>query len=696
MCGLAGIVAWEGRFRVTREILARMSACIAHRGPDGEGAMLTHEAEPTPDRPQAGMVHRRLAVIDPDPRANQPFVDARRLSLVYNGEIYNFPELRVELSRLRPQYRWRTYCDTEVLLVAYDVWGDRCVDYLNGMYAFAVWDSAERRLFLARDRMGQKPLYYAIAPSKLTHSVGVTGISPRAVVPLGAVAFASELSALRAVPWVDSGVLDEAITDYLCWGYVPAPRTIYRGAVKLPPACRLALSRDDTQYQRYFEPNRLPPTEEELRAQKEARSRSQLDEQDTPKPKPIHPADRTRELVTLAVNRQLVSDVPLGCFLSGGIDSSIVAAAMKASVPKDQPVLTFAIGFDDPRYDETAHAEAVAKHLGTRHHRFVVRPNAAEDLPKLAAVFAEPFGDSSALPTHYLSRETRRLVKVALSGDGGDELFGGYDRYRAVEVAIRVRRMPRFLRTMITSGVWKRLPGHHPKGRSARIKRFMATAGLPAAVGYAEFLRLFDDTQLERLLEDELLGHVQHSRNWLLNQAEALFGKLEPVQAALAVDRVTYLPEDLLTKVDRASMLHALEVRSPFMDHDLVSFAAEINTEDLLGGAGKHGKRLLREAFSGDLPAEVFRRPKMGFAVPIGDWLRGQLRPMLHDLVLGPSSFASSHFRMPAVQRLVEDHEQQKADHSQRLYALLMMELWWRAARSSVPAAAVLAIQPQR
>jgi asparagine synthase (glutamine-hydrolysing) len=398
----------------------------------------------------------------------------------------------------------------------------------------------------------------------------------------------------------------------------------------------------------------------------------------------------TRDLLTAAVRRQLVSDVPLGCFLSGGIDSSIIAAAMKASVGREQPVLTFSIGFDDPPYDETKFAAEVAKHLGTQHHAFTVRPNAAEDLPKLAAVFGEPFADSSALPTHYLARETRRHVKVALSGDGGDELFAGYDRYRALLLGEGFRSLPEPLKKIALNKIWERLPGTHPKSSVVRLKRLLASLHLPPAERYDSFMRYFDEPAVAALLvsRDEASGGAK----WLQHQFAALGEGRDVVQTALALDRVTYLPEDLLTKVDRAAMLHALEVRSPFMDPDLVHFAAGLSSEQLLGTRGgatsfmqspmtTPAKLILRDAFAADLPPGVFKRRKMGFAVPIGEWFRGELRALLHDSLTAADSFAAAHFNRAMIDKLLADHDARQADHAQRLYALLMLELWWRQSR---------------
>jgi len=635
MCGIAGVVTWSEKFRIRRETLEAMSARIAHRGPDAEGIWLNHDAQITPEYPQVGLVHRRLAILDLDPRANQPFTDQSGRWIVFNGEIYNFVELRRELQTLKPGYSWRTTCDTEVLLVAYDAWGEACVEHLNGMFAFAIWDPLSGKLFCAIDRMGQKPLYWAAAANG------------------EAVAFASELSALRQVSWIDTESDSGSLRTYLQWGYIPAPSTIYRNVFKFEPGTSGALS----------------PTAQRLGSYSELKVFRRKSYGDAA-------ARTTRELVLQTVKRQLVSDVPLGCFLSGGVDSSVIAAGMVREVQGSR-VRTFTIGFDDPRYDETQFALAVAQHLGTEHHEFIVRPNAIEDLPRLAGVFGEPFGDSSALPTHYLSRETREFVKVALSGDGGDELFGGYDRYRAVRIAERFRSAAGFIKSM--RPLWQLLPGTHPKSRSTRLKRLLSSIGLPQGERYISYLQLFDTRQIDELLITPDLHESTSSRQIMLELYENFVRSADGVRAALDVDRCFYLPGDLLVKLDRASMLHALEVRSPFMDHELVAFAAGLTTAQLLDGGPK---RMLREAFADDLPAWVFKRKKMGFAVPIGEWFRGELREMLRDSLFASGSFASSHFQRPALEKLVQQHQQETADHSQRLYALLMLELWNRITSS--------------
>jgi asparagine synthase (glutamine-hydrolysing) len=608
MCGFAGVVAFDRRFAVTRQTLAAMSARVAHRGPDGEGTFFD---EP-PSGSQVALAHRRLAILDPDPRSNQPFTDGRRW-LVFNGEIYNFRDLRAELS---PR-DWKTTGDTEILLAAYDAWGEKCVNHFNGMFAFAIWDAPEKKLVLARDRMGQKPLYFAAVH--------------------GAISFASEIGALLPVEWVDRTIDDDALAEYLRWGYVPQRQTIYRGIRQISPGESRIVTADRNYGWWVFG---LPFSSN------------------------ANVVEGTSPLVHQAVQRQLVSDVPLGCFLSGGIDSSVIAASMCKAVGDPRKVLTFSIGFNDRRYDETKYAAAVAAHLGTEHRQFTVHPDAAADLPKIAAAFGQPMGDSSALPTHYLAQQTRQHVKVALSGDGGDELFGGYDRYRAMRMLAAGGKIPwRLLAPLIRA-----LPGTHPKSAAARAKRLAAAATLPEAKRYSTFMRLFDDSLLPHPSGTDRIEQLY----------EQIRKKCGPVETAMAVDRATYLPDDLLAKVDHCSMLHALEVRQPFMDPDLVNFTQNLKVDDLLQGGPK---RPLRLAFAADLPSWVFRRKKMGFAVPIGQWLRASLRPMLHDLLFSTDSISVGLFGRPALDAMVSDHQAKKQDHSQRLYALLMLELWRQAAR---------------
>ena len=610
MCGIAGILSWDPKRPVVEQQLRAMSGALAHRGPDGEAVWMS-PAVPV----RVGLAFRRLAVLDPDPRAMQPMRSADgRFTLVFNGEIYNFPELKKRL----PDKQWKTTGDAEVLLAALGEWGpDVCLPRLDGMFALALWDSRERALLLARDRMGQKPLYVATGQ--------------------GTVAFSSELSALHQWPGWDTTTDADALQHYLRYGYVPPGRTIYAGASQIDPGSYAVVHGGNggkVAVQRWYVP---APAEPRTRTKRQP--------------------EVTRDLIEKAVWRQLVSDVPRGVFLSGGIDSSVIAwCARRAG-----PLKTFSIGFDDARYDETPYAEEVARALGTEHQTFRVSPAVADDLPLIAAAFGEPFADSSALPTYWLSQKTREHVTVALSGDGGDELFGGYDRYRAIGMPVRPLKP--------LAAIGRRLERGHPKSRRTRAGRLLASAGLSTGRRYDRYVSLFAAEDAATLLGRP---ETYTQAEWFDDFRQAAGGDVE---AALVLDRMTYLPGDLLTKVDRCSMLHALEVRSPFLDAAVLHFATTLTRRDLLAGGPK---RLLREAFASELPPAVFKRKKTGFAVPIGEWLRHALKSMLRDHVLASDSFCQSNLDMTPVKRMLDEHDSGQREHGQRLYALLMLELWWR------------------
>lgn len=654
MCGFAGVISFSARHRLdptaAAELAGGLSSDLAHRGPDGSGVFthnLAADASIHPGQPQVLLVHRRLAVIDPQPRSNQPFLlDDGRLALIFNGEIYNFRELRQELS---PR-AWRTDCDTEVLLAAYERWGERTIDRLEGMFAFAIVDRRdpnEARVLLARDPAGQKPLFFA----RLDEEEGC-----------GAIAFASELAPLRRVLWIDLDTDSLALQEYLAWGYTPEDQSIHRGIRKVLPGHVMQVSAGQSYVRRHFDSG----------------GRHEIAGDD----KWAGAVTLTRKLVAEAVEARLVADVPIGCLLSGGIDSSIVALCMSRALRRQGRRLeTFNIAFEDGRYDESAHAADVARHLGgseSNHHTFHVKPDAASLLPRLAHSFGEPFADSSAIPTACLAQQTRRHVTVVLGGDGGDELFGGYDRYRALRAVERLRAVP----PAVLSGVARlsRLLGEpHRKSMRSKLRRLGESLDDSAAERYGSYMRLFTQRQIAALFPPGTLAQEDPGRiagRWF----NAYLVNRDVVAAAAALDRVTYLPGDLLVKLDRCSMLYALEVRSPFMDADLLRFSSTLGAHGLLDRAG--GKRLLRDAFSRSLPQSVFRRPKMGFAVPIGSWFRTSLREMLIDSLERQDGFCRTHFSFSPIAAMLDAHLSGRADHSHRLYALLMLELWWRDLRA--------------
>ena len=670
MCGLAGAISFDPRRRlppeVRRRVSHRLDADLAHRGPDGDGSLFLEQ----PDPPLAALlVHRRLAVLDPRPRSDQPFASPDgRLAVVFNGEVFNFRQLRDELS---PR-DWRTQGDTEVLLTAYEAWGDRCCDRLEGMFAFAIIDlrdAGRPSVLLARDAAGEKPLFVAVAGHREEDDDG-DPLAPGASVP--AFAFASELRPLRRAAallrdeagWdVDLSVDATALQEYLAWGYVPGEQTIHRGVARVPPGHCVTLSPGRAARRRFFD----AAGRFELAGPDRWRSAVGL----------------TRQVVGQAVERRLVSDVPVGCLLSGGVDSSVVAREMARRVGK---VETFAVGFDDdPRYDESKHARRVADFLGTAHRELRVSADSidlAGDLPRLAEAFGEPFGDSSAVPTRLVCEFARRHVTVALGGDGGDEAFGGYDRYRALAITERLSTNG-LARPAAALGRLLRRRAGHPKGRLARLARLLATADRPAAERYGGYVRGMTPEEVRWLVPTGVAARPPADRvagRWF---GPHLRGPHDLAAAAAALDRATYLPGDLLVKLDRCSMRHALEVRAPFVDRDVLRLAGTLGDAGLI--ARGRGKALLRDAFGHALPPGVFARRKMGFAVPIASWLRGtKLGPMLADLLFDARGFCAAWLDPTALRILHDRHRSGAADHGAKLYALLMLELWWRDARGDL------------
>ena len=616
MCGIAGL--WfSDRDGVDggRRSLEVMLSALSHRGPDDEGVWTD---------PHAGVLlgHRRLAVIDPSPLGHQPMLSQDgRLVVVFNGEIYNFPELRREL--MADGVRFTSNSDTEVLLAGYRAWGEGVVDRLVGMYAFAIWDADADCLFLARDRVGEKPLYYA------TGSWGF--------------AFASEVAALARLPGVSTEVDPEALSLYLQFQYVPAPYSIYRDISKLPPGCAMRVCHRATTEWRYWDPVPLA-VGPRLR---------------------IGVEDATQELESLlrtAVRGQMVSDVPLGAFLSGGVDSTAIVSLMVEM--SSAPVRTFTVGFDVPRFDESRHADAVAKHLGTAHTlEYLTERDALALVEQVPAMYGEPFADSSALPTHLVSRIARQHVTVSLSGDGGDEALGGYQRYavlRRLGLASWLMSPRSVLAKRVTS-LLARAPGK--LGRGAPLLR------LPPQAIYRRIIATFDATDA-RTLSGCLPAHSEFERAWAASR------DLPLPQRAMLSDLLTYLPEAILVKVDRAAMATSLETRAPFLDHRVLEFALRLPFSLI------RGKRLLKRVVYRRVPREIMDRPKQGFGVPLGRWLRGDLRPLLCDTVTADRMHAVGIEDFTLIERMIAQHMTGNRDHSGRLWALLVLGMWDTLRRS--------------
>ena len=626
MCGIAGIADLTGR-SVDATLLRAMTAVQAHRGPDGEDIVC---------RGGVGLGHRRLAIIDLA-TGDQPMAsDDGSVHIVFNGEIYNFRELRRDLEARGA--RFRTASDTEVILRAYEAEGPDCVRKLRGMFAFAILDERSRRLVLARDRAGIKPLVYAWDGQRLLFASEIKGIlEDRAV--------ARELDL-------------DALGQYLTFHYVPAPRTIFRSIRKLPPASTLVLSLagGEPVVSRYWT----------LRFAPDAR----VTESEW--------IERLRVELADAVGCHMISDVPIGAFLSGGVDSSTVVALMAQA--SSAAIRTFSIGFDEADFDELSFARQVAARYGTDHYEMVVKPNALEVLPKLAWHFDEPFADSSAIPTYYVSKITREHVTVALSGDGGDENFAGYRRYaRALELHERFDHGPsRLARPLLTLA-----SGLLPVGAPGQAWTGMVGAG--PLERYFRMVTYQRRETLRRLLSDDLRGLALSGPDpAVFSQIAAEGGVPDYVSTLQHIDMATYLPDDILAKVDRTSMAVSLESRVPLLDHRLMEFVATMPSGfKLRNGDGKY---VLKRALAQDLPAGILTRKKMGFGVPLGDWFRRELHEMTRDVLLGSSARQRGIFRMAEVETLLATHDAGRRDCSARLWALICFELWMRQWVDGTPA----------
>lgn len=639
MCGIAG-GSWTSDSRpLDPRVLRRMMDVLVHRGPDDSGDYFATE-----DRSGgAALGFRRLSIIDLS-GGHQPMSNEDgSVWIVFNGEVYNYRELKPQLEKLG--HRFQTASDTECIVHAYEQWGTDCVNYLRGMFAFAIWDDRHRKLFLARDRMGQKPLVYRLADGQLT--------------------FASELKALLEIPGAPREVNLLAVADYVSLQYVPHPRTMLKGYSKLPPGhwAQFDANSGELHIHQYWQaPYRRPSGASSVPSAQIGQTR------------PESWATRLRETLQEAVRIRMRCDVPFGAFLSGGVDSTIITGLMQQE--SSRPIKTFSIGFKEKSFDERSYAREAATKLGTEHHEFVVEPSAIEILPELIWHYDEPFADSSAIPTMYLSRLTRQQVTVALTGDGGDELFAGYDRYLAVDLASRIDRLPAVFRSLMSSPVWQRLPASvQQKSRLRQIKRFLAALQQSPEQRYANWISIFDDSRRSSLFSDSfrsVLG-CYDGASFVLDAYQRC---IEPdfVQRTTCVDTETYLPCDILTKVDIASMANSLECRSPFMDHHLVELAAQIPRELKL--KGKKGKRILIETFSDLLPASIQTRRKMGFGVPLDHWFRSSLRSLVTDTLLSQKSLQRGYFEPAYVRRLLEEHTTAQWDHSSRLWLLLVFELW--------------------
>ena len=622
MCGIVGVVH-NSQKPIERQTLELMNRQIFHRGPDEDGFYLEENV---------GLAMRRLAIIDLAGGQQPIFNQNRTKAIVFNGEIYNFQELRQNLQELG--HRFETNCDTEVIVHLYDRYGADCLQYLRGMFAFAIWDETDKSLFIARDRIGKKPLLYAHKPN-------------------GDLIFGSEFQALLAHPAVGKTVDYAAINDYLSLAYIPAPQTAFAEIRKLAPGHWLRWRAGEIKIERYWQPdfsNKIKISEPEAEAE-------------------------TLRLIREAVRLRMISEVPLGAFLSGGVDSSIVTALMAQE--SSQPVKTFSIGFEERDYSELKYAKAVADHIGAEHHEFVVKPDALDVLPKLVEHYGEPYADESAIPTYYVARETRRHVTVALNGDGGDESFAGYERYAAMRFAEKYHRMPRFARESIVEKLVDYVPTSELKRSRARdLKRFLRAASQPRAERYFHWMSQLDrETKSELLTEDFKRETAARDPGALLADWFQKANGAGIVDAAMLVDQHTYLPDDLLVKVDIASMANSLEARSPLLDHKVMEFAASLPENLKLRGATT--KYLLKKIAAKLVPPAVIYRKKMGFGVPIAAWFRHELKDFAQATLLSEKALKRGIVKPAAVTELVRSHVAGERDHAFKIWNLLMLELWF-------------------
>ncbi len=621
MCGIVGFVNNDGS-AADREILGRMNCAIVHRGPDQDGFYVSENA---------GMAMRRLSIIDLA-QGKQPIRNTDGTKwIVYNGEIYNYRELRRGLEERG--HKFYTNSDTEAIVHLYDEYGEYCLKHLRGMFAFAIWDERDRSLFLARDRVGKKPLLYSHRPD-------------------GSIVFASEFTAMLEHPSIGRDVDLEAIDLYLSFMCVPAPKTAFKEIRKLEPGHWLRWKDGRIETRRYWRPDfskKIKITEEEA-------------------------IEETTRILRESTRLRMIAEVPLGAFLSGGVDSSIVVALMAQE--SSQPVKTFSIGFDEQDFSELKYAQRVAEHVGAEYNEFIVRPNALEVVPKLVEHYGEPFADSSAIPTYYVAKETRKHVTVALNGDGGDESFAGYERYAAMVLAEKYQALPKILRDAVVGPAVNALPSSALKrGMIRNVKGLVNVGSLPRAERYIRWTSTFTE-ELKAEIRNKVfvngsreIDHKGFLESVLSDRDIAL------TDAMLLADILTYLPNDLLTKVDIASMAVSLEARSPFLDHELIEFAASLPPEMKL--RGRQTKYLLKKVAERLVPRDVIYRQKMGFGMPVAKWLRGEMSGLLDDTLLSKKFAGRGLFKPDAVTRLVRGHREGTHDHSWQLWSLLMLELWY-------------------
>ena len=625
MCGICGIMDYKGN-TVEKELIGKMNSLMVHRGPEDEGIYISKQQS----KPAVGLGHRRLKIIELSEAGHQPMANEdETIWIVFNGEIYNYHDLRVELESKGHSHK--SHSDTETIVHLYEEYGVDCVRHLRGMFSFAIWDKKKEILLLARDRTGEKPLLYTYRNDIFC--------------------FASEFMPLLASGLVKKEVNYTAINYYLTFGYIPAPLTIYNNVFKLLPAHRLILKDKKITIEKYW--------------QIDYSKRINLSEQDA--------SNEILRLLEESVKIRLHSDVPLGAFLSGGIDSSTIVALM--SKLSSKKIKTFSIGFEEDGYNELKYAKNIAKRFDTEHSEFIVKPKTLEILPLLVERFGEPFADSSCIPTYYVSQQTKKHVTVALGGDGGDELFAGYERYQAMILAETFQRMPLIRKRLIRSLTTILPDSLNQRNGLRRAKRFIDAAAMPFQERYLKWVCIFDDKLKQEICADNFLQLVNGGEPLgFLKSFLSCNNSVSLIDSLLFTDTMTYLPNDLLVKVDISSMANSLESRSPFLDHILMEFIAKLAPEYKIKTFTK--KYILKKAVKNLIPKENIYRRKMGFGMPIGKWFRGELKSFLSQTLLSKSSLNRGYFKSDKIKYMVNQHINGQKDYAAQLWTILMLELW--------------------
>jgi len=623
MCGIAGFTQFHKDVADAPALLEKMGMAIQHRGPDAAG-IYTDES--------VGLCHRRLSIIDLSEAGAQPmYSPSGRYITVYNGEIYNFPSLRAELELDGVSFRGSS--DTEVLLALFEKYGIDCLSMLNGMFALAIWDTQEKVLFLARDRLGKKPLYYYRKGDRFL--------------------FASEIKSILCAPDIDRSVRSDAVQDYFFYQYVPDPKTIFQCVHKLAPGQWMKVDQHGITQRQYWDVSF---------ARQHTGSREQVE-------------GELVELLDDSVRMRMISDVPLGAFLSGGVDSSAVVGLMANN--SEKPVTTCAIGFNDREFDEVTYAAKVAKQFHTDHHELTVQENVEANLVSIARYFDEPFADPSFVPTFYVSKLARTMVTVALAGDGGDENFAGYSKYLSDQRENRLRRLvPGALPRAMLGGVSRQL-ANNPVSHLRRGSSLLQSLSSDPARAFFLSNSFFRGHIWERLVSAPFATELGDYDSSQLTQAYYESADTDDhLSKLLYTDIKSYLPGDILVKVDRMSMANSLETRAPLLDYRVVDFAATVPAQMKIHNG--EGKSVLKSAFEGMLTDETLYRQKMGFSVPLASWLRREIAPVAEKYLCAENSGLSNFFQLPAIRSLWLEHRNGSRDYSQELWSLLMFEIWWQ------------------